>query len=441
MKATQTGLSFLRDLTVAIIGIVIATVRFYLSLWYFLVKGGSYENFPYFQGNLQTRVHLYSLALIFYLWDKPHYRSGTFQQDMVKNLRNVAIPGTGIPLSYFVYSKLSTYFFILVIYPLVSLVASINMSKSLTEFLFHYKEQLLSPQDWFSYWRLNCRLASYHSYIMKDKAPNYAMENKWDFLEKAAAQSVPISPFWEGPATIVVKDKNEEGGMGIHFYSNAACGGNWIIQEVFSNDAQIAEMLPSNAPLSTFRVITASSLGLPSVLDKKQKTNNSEKPKQDISILSCVFRAGRAGAPTDHSCYLFNVDMKTSTLDLATTNDHWYRLGLKGIKEGVWLSKHDMTHHPDGNIPVTGKSLANFKGEIWNMCEAAHRKLLPEVPMAGWDVAITNKGMFLLEVNLSCNFFRGTFNKTVYFSIVDQYMRELDQLKRQKQKQAVSQKA
>ena len=31
---------------------------------------------------------------------------------------------------------------------------------------------------------------------------------------------------------------------------------------------------------------------------------------------------------------------------------------------------------------------------------------MPDVPLAGWDVAFTDKGMLLLEANLSCNFFR-----------------------------------
>ena len=38
--------------------------------------------------------------------------------------------------------------------------------------------------------------------------------------------------------------------------------------------------------------------------------------------------------------------------------------------------------------------------------------MLPDVPLAGWDVAITKEaGVCLLEVNLSCNFFRGTFDQ------------------------------
>jgi hypothetical protein len=45
-------------------------------------------------------------------------------------------------------------------------------------------------------------------------------------------------------------------------------------------------------------------------------------------------------------------------------------------------------------------------------------------------VFIYDPGMFLLEVNLSCNFFRGTFSKALYFSIMDRYMKELDEIRR-----------
>lgn len=37
--------------------------------------------------------------------------------------------------------------------------------------------------------------------------------------------------------------------------------------------------------------------------------------------------------------------------------------------------------------------------------------------------------MFLLEVNLSCNFFRGTFDTKLYFEILHRYMSELDTMK------------
>ena len=46
--------------------------------------------------------------------------------------------------------------------------------------------------------------------------------------------------------------------------------------------------------------------------------------------------------------------------------------------------------------------------------------------MLGWDVAFTSEGICLLEVNLSCNFFRGTFDKASYFQYVDSYWRMLE---------------
>ena len=47
----------------------------------------------------EARLQIYSLCLHLRLWSSPHYRSGTFANDMRKNLRNVALPGTGVPLS------------------------------------------------------------------------------------------------------------------------------------------------------------------------------------------------------------------------------------------------------------------------------------------------------------------------------------------------------
>eukprot|EP01126_Amoeba_proteus_P008722 TRINITY_DN13285_c0_g1_i1.p1 TRINITY_DN13285_c0_g1~~TRINITY_DN13285_c0_g1_i1.p1 ORF type:complete len:365 (+),score=57.67 TRINITY_DN13285_c0_g1_i1:473-1567(+) len=338
-------------------------------------------------------------------------------------------PGTGIPLSYFCYLKIVAYFFILFVYPLVSFVSATHLSFRTRDFSSlgnYFHEQLLAPQDWFSFWRLNCRLSSYHSLLMGPQlAPNYVLENKWKFLTKASEGGVPVSPWFQVPR-LVVKDKNEEGGMGIKFFTNATTGGDWIIQESFQNSEIISRLLPEGAPLSTFRVVTVSTFGLPSVLTKEkfQRTGG-------ISTLSCVFRAGRQEALTDHSSILFNVDTKTCTLGLGTTNDHWYRLGLlNGCCRFDWISSHDITYHPDGcEILVTGTNISKIS-KILIICEKAHLKLLPDVPLAGWDVAMTNKGIFMLEVNLSCNFFRGSFDQKLYFHILDDYMRELDIMKR-----------
>jgi hypothetical protein len=64
------------------------------------------------------------------------------------------------------------------------------------------------------------------------------------------------------------------------------------------------------------------------------------------------------------------------------------------------------------------------------LVEDAHLKMCPNVPLVGWDVAFTNKGMLLLEGNFSCNFFRGSFDKETYFEFVSDYFAHLDQTAR-----------
>jgi hypothetical protein len=132
----------------------------------------------------------------------------------------------------------------------------------------------------------------------------------------------------------------------------------------------VTKHLPKNAPLSTFRVITQSR----GALDVSKKCN-----VEDVTALSCVFRAGRMGALTDHDSVLFDVDPKTGEVLGGTTNAHWYRLGLHEVLPGrcPWRSKdHDITHHPDGNIPVSGSVVPNIR-EMLHLVETSHWKLCP----------------------------------------------------------------
>ena len=73
---------------------------------------------------------------------------------------------------------------------------------------------------------------------------------------------------------------------------------------------------------------------------------------------------------------------------------------------------------------MTGTKVAEMT-EMLELVERAHARMMPGVPLAGWDVAFTNKGMLLLEANLSCNFFRGSFDKAAYFDFVHEYFTDL----------------
>lgn len=417
-----------------------ATLDFYGGLFHYLFgKGrrseyglGAASTFPYCRPSpndspeealhkRHARIHLYTLASAFYLYPKPHYRKGSYRDDIVDNFRNVAIPGTGLPLSVVVRSRLLALGFVLTANPAVCLLSSLHLwlkSGFRTSISAEYRTRLLAPDDWFSYWRLNCRVCGLHS-LLNGNPKGYDMENKWTFLDDGERLGVPVSPVLRTPG-IVVKHRNEEGGMGIHFYRNATDGGDWIIQERIQNSEWVAGLLPPNAPLSTFRVITQSRASID--LEREAEAG-------DVTALSCVFRAGREGADTDHSSILFDVDVATGVFKGGTTNAHWYRLGpWEGLPGRCpWRSTHNYTHHPDGNIPITGREVPDLRGML-ALVEDSHLKMCPDVPFVGWDVVLSaDPGLpvCLLEVNLSCNFFRGSFDKEVYLSFIDDALAKL----------------
>ena len=414
------------------------TMNYYRCLSYYWISNGTYEQCPYFQDNVRAKVQIYSLALIMRIWDKDHYRNGDFQEDMIKNLRDVALPGTGIPLSYFAYHKILTYFFLLVLYPTVAWIAAFNRvyhnnEEEPTEYTKHskvhhlyqcYNEQLIEPRDWFSYWRLNCRLATYHSYVTgKATKENYDCEDKWKFLIKSKEKDIAVTPWLD--VDIICKDRNEEGGLGFKAFKNAAntehnngTGGQWIIQEKLKNGKFLSSMLPkTNPPLSTFRIISSSKGGL----------HVGDCTRQDIKALSCVWRAGRANAATDHTAILFNVHPTSGEILKGTLNTHWYHANPANKK--TTLSTHSYTHHPDTNGVITGQKVTNIK-EIMDFVEDAHYKLIPHVPLCGWDVALCGDDdeKLLLEGNFSCNFFRGTFDEDYYFNMVEEYFIDCEKM-------------
>ena len=86
--------------------------------------------------------------------------------------------------------------------------------------------------------------------------------------------------------------------------------------------SSVAKFLPKNAPLSTFRVMTGSKLGMAS---SGAKRNKSDPP---IFAFSCVFRAGRQNSLTDHDSILFDVDVPNKKMGVGTVNMHWYQVTI-----------------------------------------------------------------------------------------------------------------
>jgi hypothetical protein len=368
--------------------LVRVTCLYWAALWQFL-RLARYEEVTLFGEDTWAKVQVYSLALIFRMWGRPHYRSATFQQDMLDNLRNVAIPGSGIPLSVFCHSYYVCMWFVVFANPFVCFLGAVNKCRrdyaaaaaaaaprwlSFAENLAdHYEKHLLHPDDWFSFWRLNCRLTSAQSLLTQ--TPGFAYENKWKFLLDGRRKGVPVSPFLE-VEDMVCKHMNVEGGMGIHFFKNALHGGDWIIQEKYGNAAWLNALLPAAAPLSTMRVITASTFAL--AKDAAAADSGAEaipsaalgkRASAYVTSSTAVLRLGRANAATDHSSVLFDVDMSSGRIGKGLDNSHWYRLGLHHVPTCPWLPLEEThTKHPDPPYtPVLGQFVPGMK-EALDIC-------------------------------------------------------------------------
>ncbi len=90
-----------------------------------------------------------------------------------------------------------------------------------------------------------------------------------------------------------------------------------------------------------------------------------------------------------------------------------------------------LTHHPDGNIPLSGAIVPNIR-EMLSLVEKSHGKLCPDVPLVGWDVVCSSDETLpicLLEVNLSCNFFMGSFDKKVYLDFLEDLIVDMQELR------------
>ena len=66
-----------------------------------------------------------------------------------------------------------------------------------------------------------------------------------------------------------------------------------------------------------------------------------------------------------------------------------YQLGLgKATNCPLYSPGHTIATHPDSGTAVAGEPIPDMEGCVRLVTEA-HRKLMPRVPLVGWDVAIT----------------------------------------------------
>ncbi len=143
-------------------------------------------------------------------------------------------------------------------------------------------------------------------------------------------------------------------------------GNPTIVEELMVNDPELSVLNKSS--LNTFRVVTC--------IDRSGQ----------VHILAILLRTGRAGAVIDNmlgggTCY--HVDIDTGVVD-----------GLGRDAFG-----NDYLKHPTSGVIMPGFKVSRIE-EIRNFAVQV-AKCLPKARYVGWDIALTTKGLELIEGNVT----------------------------------------
>ena len=151
----------------------------------------------------------------------------------------------------------------------------------------------------------------------------------------------------------------------INFLKEVRNGKHYIIEEILENHPDVKRINPPS--LNTIRVVTC--------LDSKH----------EIHILATCLRAGISEAITDNVCtggIVCHIDEKYGIIDTKAYN----HLGAS------------YSVHPNSGVFMIGYEIPQ-----WDNVISLARKLalhMPEARYVGWDIAITTRGLELLEGNI-----------------------------------------
>lgn len=111
-------------------------------------------------------------------------------------------------------------------------------------------------------------------------------------------------------------------------------------------------------------------------------------PNGDAKIIATFIKIGRSGKCVDNAGSGGNVDACIDT----ETGEIKYTIQFDG-----WRKIKNITHHPDSGNQVEGikiKDWKNIKSQVIDF-----QRSFPYIKAAGWDIAITDEGPLVIEVN------------------------------------------
>lgn len=200
---------------------------------------------------------------------------------------------------------------------------------------------------------------TFADYVVRDWIPSCeSVENVRAFVERHESFILKPIDSLQGQGVRLVTSEN----LDVPSFLNEV-GKNMLLEEVIE---QHPEMGFGNKSVNTIRVFT--------ILDKNG----------DVRVLKAVCRAGKGDCVIDNFCAggcLYPIDIETGIIE----------------EKGVDMYGNKYLYHPGTDICMLGYKIPNWEKVIETVTEAA--KVVPQCRYIGWDVAILNDGVELIEGN------------------------------------------
>lgn len=244
------------------------------------------------------------------------------------------------------------------------------------------------PEPDIAWSRPDYALAMTHGWCFAHGRASYcALDDKLKFLEACRSHGLPL------PETVSLTEAAARGGdwyvklptadlgYGVHRLGadelrELPDDGTLIVQRPLRNHPSLRAVFSDAAPLSSFRVLT--------LLDPDTAS---------LRVGRCAVRIGRAGAEVDNTQQggvWAQVDPSGRVTPGVTKKTFGRRLRGAPVRQRV---------HAD-----TGRSFVGLEVPWFDRCVEmaldAHRRLAPDAPSLGWDLALSEEGPVFLEVNV-----------------------------------------
>lgn len=141
-----------------------------------------------------------------------------------------------------------------------------------------------------------------------------------------------------------------------------------LFESLIVQNKQFASFNPSS--VNTIRIMTAL------------------HPNNEVKVVAAFLKIGRRGSDIDNAGGGGNVDC---AVDIKTGRLY------NTIEFNSWINTRPITHHPDSGVAIEDTMIEGWQQIITKVKEFQAR--MPQLKVIGWDVAITDNGPIIIELN------------------------------------------